>query len=72
MKQCFSVLQVHKQDSYLHIETNTVPLRLWFLTDHIVRIRAGFDGDFAILCMPEGVPASLRSCRMFQTKENIF
>ena len=47
MKQCFSVLQVHKQDSYLHIETNTVPLRLWFLTDHIVRIRAGFDGDFA-------------------------
>lgn len=34
MGNCFSV------------ETNAVEIRLWFLTDDILRIRAGFDGDW--------------------------
>ena len=47
MKQCFKLKQIIKYDTYLQLETDGVPLRLWFLTDHILRMRAGFDGDFA-------------------------
>ena len=32
--------------SYYSVATNAVELRIWFLTDDILRIRAGFDGDW--------------------------
>ena len=47
MKLCKKALSVKPCDSYYSIMTNCVEIRLWFLTDSIVRIRAGFDGDFA-------------------------
>ena len=47
MKLCKKALSVKPYDSYYSIMTNCVEIRLWFLTDSIVRIRAGFDGDFA-------------------------
>lgn len=31
---------------YVQLQTNSVALRVWFVTDDIIRIRAGFDGDF--------------------------
>ena len=30
--------------TFYQIQTNCVPIRIWFLTDDILRIRAGFDG----------------------------
>lgn len=47
MKVCRKALKVCQKDGYFSIETNCVELRVWFMTDWIVRIRAGFDGDFA-------------------------
>ena len=47
MKICTSALAVKQQDNYFSVMTNSVEIRILFLTDSIVRIRAGFDGDFA-------------------------
>ena len=47
MKVCTTAEAVRQQDNYFSIMTNSVEIRLWFLTDSILRIRAGFDGDFA-------------------------
>ncbi len=47
MKICTTAQTVREKDHYYSIETNSVEIRVWFLTDFIVRIRAGFDGDFA-------------------------
>ena len=47
MKVCTTAFAVTKQDNYFSIATNCVEIRVLFLTDSIVRIRAGFDGDFA-------------------------
>lgn len=47
MRICTTVQSVTRQDSYFSIHTDGVEIRLMFLTDSIVRIRAGFDGDFA-------------------------
>ena len=47
MKVCRNVTSVSRCGSYFSIMTNCVELRLWFLTDSVIRIRAGFDGDFA-------------------------
>ena len=47
MKVCLKAAAVTQQDSYFTIQTDSVPIRIWFLTDQILRIRAGFDGDFA-------------------------
>lgn len=47
MKICTKALSVTQQENYFSILTDGAELRLWFLTDSIVRIRAGFDGDFA-------------------------
>ncbi len=47
MKICTKALSVTQQENYFSIFTDGTELRLWFLTDSIVRIRAGFDGDFA-------------------------
>lgn len=43
MKICQEVKQVYYNDPYFSIQTNGAELRLWFLTDDILRIRAGFD-----------------------------
>ena len=39
-------ISLKKEKNYFEIKTNCVPVRIWMLTDDIVRIRAGFDGDF--------------------------
>ena len=31
---------------YVQLQTNSIALRVWFVTDDIIRIRAGFDEDF--------------------------
>jgi len=40
------VYAVERKDSYFSIKTDGAEMRLWFLTDSIVRIRAGFDENF--------------------------
>ena len=47
MKICTKVLQVVQKQNGFSILTDGVEIRLMFVTDSIVRIRAGFDGDFA-------------------------
>lgn len=47
MKICTKALAVNQQDNYFSVQTDGVEIRLMFLTDSILRIRAGFDGDFA-------------------------
>lgn len=46
MKICTKVVGIKSYDHYFSIMTDGVEIRLWFLTDNIIRIRAGFDGDF--------------------------
>ncbi len=41
------LLGISKKDKTFVLNTNAVPIHILFLTDDIVRIRAGFDGDFA-------------------------
>ena len=45
MKVCYTGGAVKDCGSYYSVATNAVELRIWFLTDDILRIRAGFDGD---------------------------
>ena len=47
MKICSKVKSVTKANTFTVIKTDAVDLRIWFLTDDIIRIRAGFDGEFA-------------------------
>ena len=47
MKICRKVQEVKKQDYYISVLTDAAEIRLMFLTDDILRIRAGFEGDFA-------------------------
>ena len=47
MRICEKAGAVTQQNNYYVIDTNAVQIRLWFLTDSIIRIRAGFDGEFA-------------------------
>ena len=47
MKICTTAAHIQQRDNYFSITTNCVEIRVLFLTDFIVRIRAGFDGDFA-------------------------
>lgn len=47
MKVCTVAKAVRRQDNYFSVMTNSVEIRIWFLTDSVLRIRAGFDGDFA-------------------------
>ncbi len=46
MKVCYRAGTVTQQNGIAHIQTNAVEIRVLFLTDDIVRIRAGFDGDW--------------------------
>lgn len=47
MKVCRYASGIKQNDGYFSVMTNCVEIRIWFLTDDIVRIRAGFDGEFA-------------------------
>ncbi len=44
---CNTAIRMYRENNYFVLETDGVALRIWFLTDDILRIRAGFDGDFA-------------------------
>ena len=46
MKVCYQASEVTKKNNYFSIRTDCVEIRLWFLTDSILRIRAGFDADW--------------------------
>lgn len=46
MKVCTTAYAVTRQDNYFSVATNCVEIRILFLTDSILRIRAGFDGGF--------------------------
>ena len=46
MKVCYQCGAVAQRDHYFSIAADCVEIRLWFLTDDILRIRAGFDGDW--------------------------
>jgi len=46
MRICTKVIDIKQNNIYTCIKTNNVEVRVWFLTDEIIRIRAGFDGDF--------------------------
>lgn len=46
MKLCTNVRKIIQVGHCFRIMTNSIELRILFLTDHIIRIRAGFDGDF--------------------------
>ena len=37
---------VAQEGNHFSVKTNSVEIRIWFLTDDIIRIRAGFDGTF--------------------------
>lgn len=47
MKLCTNVNEVKEMDGYFKIITNSIEIRVQFLTETILRIRAGFDGNFA-------------------------
>jgi len=47
MRICNKAISLCQKGDYFVIETDAVPIHIWFLTDDIVRIRAGFEGDFA-------------------------
>lgn len=46
MKVCYKAGVVSAVKNYYSIATDAVEIRLWFLTDDMIRIRAGFDGDW--------------------------
>ena len=46
MRIATAVRSVTPLGDHFSIATNAVEIRLWFVTDDILRIRAGFDGDF--------------------------
>lgn len=47
MKVCMKAVAVRAREHYFSVATDCVEIRILFLTDTIIRIRAGFDGDFA-------------------------
>ena len=47
MKVSTRAISISKKDTYFAVETNGAQIRIIFVTDDIVRIRAGFDSDFA-------------------------
>lgn len=47
MKICHCLQKVRKKENWFLIDTDAVQIRILFLTDDILRIRAGFEGDFA-------------------------
>ena len=46
MRICYKAGNVTYNTNYYSVITDSVEIRIWFLTDEIIRIRAGFDGDW--------------------------
>ena len=46
MKICYKAETVRRQNNWFSVICDRIEFRIWFLTDDILRIRAGFDGDF--------------------------
>ena len=46
MRICYEAGNVTYNTNYYSVITDSVEIRIWFLTDEIIRIRAGFDGDW--------------------------
>jgi alpha-glucosidase len=46
MRICTKASKVEKQENFYSVKTDGAEIRIWFMTDDIIRIRAGFDGDF--------------------------
>ena len=46
MKVCYQAGPVTLRENCFSIAADGAEIRLWFLTDDILRIRAGFDGDW--------------------------
>ena len=46
MRICYKAENVTYNTNYYSVITDSVEIRIWFLTDEIIRIRAGFDGDW--------------------------
>ena len=46
MKVCYQAGAVTQRGNYFSIAADGAEIRLWFLTDDMLRIRAGFDGDW--------------------------
>ena len=46
MKICYTVKEITRKENYYSVLTDGTEIRIWFLTDDILRIRAGFDGDW--------------------------
>lgn len=47
MRICEYANKVEQEKNFFKVQTNSVEIRIFFVTDTIIRIRAGFDGDFA-------------------------
>lgn len=47
MRICSKVLKVLEKEFGYSVITDSVEIRILFVTDYVIRIRAGFDGDFA-------------------------
>ena len=43
MKVCMNATTVKQKENYFSVATNCTEIRIFFLTDYIIRIRAGFD-----------------------------
>ena len=46
MKICYKAETVRKQNNWFSVICDRIEFRIWFLTDDILRIRAGFDETF--------------------------
>ena len=46
MRICYRAEDARREGSFFAIPTDGAEIRIWFLTDDILRIRAGFDGDW--------------------------
>ena len=46
MRICNEVLQIKHNENYYSILTNCIEIQIYFITDDIIRILAGFDADF--------------------------
>lgn len=47
MRVCSTVQSIEELDDQIAINTDGAQIRVQFVTDDIIRIRTGFDGDFA-------------------------
>ena len=46
MRIITDIKAINRIDDYYELKTNDADIRIWFMTDSIIRIRVGFDGDF--------------------------